>query len=223
MESHASYFESGDGDELQSELSPGVFSADQNDGIGDVADPEVEDLSASTPDWMLWPGKWGSTDASLLGFGASPRSPYHQGKWEAEDITLWIYESDDCTVGTLSFTEGLNVLSPTKLEGTEEAAATGGSGPANPVFTLSKGQNAIFLHYRFGKTPTSVAIRPSVLLTTVDPAGSKYVPMTTRTALANKTGTVRMPLNSRRGPYVIRVSVLSKTGLRSKTVSVSLK
>lgn len=47
---------------------------DVADGRGEQVRPEVEVIGDEAPPWLLWPGRWGSSDSS-------PRGPQEQGKW----------------------------------------------------------------------------------------------------------------------------------------------
>lgn len=86
-DSHASYFGSdrtGHNDEADGEL---------NGGVPD--EPSTDQIAASSPSWVAWPGRWGDT-ANLV--STSPQGPGHGGnggeKWN--DPGAWAQDQPEC-------------------------------------------------------------------------------------------------------------------------------
>jgi hypothetical protein len=72
--SHASYMRKG-----QYDSAPLV--PDHNDGLGPRRRPQVIVISDNAPAWVGWPGRWGSTQASLPVEADSPKGPSQHLRW----------------------------------------------------------------------------------------------------------------------------------------------
>jgi hypothetical protein len=64
---------------------PGSFPApvvpDHNDGLGARLRPRLVAIADDGPDWVLWPGRWGSTRRREYFEADSPRGPREQPQW----------------------------------------------------------------------------------------------------------------------------------------------
>lgn len=64
---------------------PGTYAApavpDHNDGLGPRVRPRLEALYEGGPDWVLWPGRWGSTRRHEYFERDSPRGPREHPCW----------------------------------------------------------------------------------------------------------------------------------------------
>jgi hypothetical protein len=89
--SHASYFVPG----VRDRTWPAPN--DVADGRGLRLRPRVERITARSPDWMTYPGRWGTTRAGRLpGDRDSPRGPAFQGlRWDDPDA--WAAAAHPCT------------------------------------------------------------------------------------------------------------------------------
>jgi len=79
--SHAAYFRAGVRDR------PWPDPNDEADGAGPVLRPGVQPVTATSPRWMAWPGRWGPTRAGWVPAESdSPRGPAHQpDSWESPE------------------------------------------------------------------------------------------------------------------------------------------
>lgn len=74
--SHAALFRPGRSDR------PWPDPTDENDGAGRRVRPALEVISAGTPAWVSWPGRWGGAEAGLVpGEHSSPRGPGFKLPW----------------------------------------------------------------------------------------------------------------------------------------------
>lgn len=114
--SHASYLRAGVRDRLWPDPN------DEANGRGRVVRPRLVRVSADSPPWMRWPGRWGGARASwwVPGEQDSPRGPAFQpnGRWSNPDA--WAAAARDCQAGCNSEDE---CDTPEKLLGAGGAAA----------------------------------------------------------------------------------------------------
>lgn len=54
---------------------------DHNDGLGPRLRPALATIADDGPDWVLWPGRWGSTRRREFFEADSPRGPREQPQW----------------------------------------------------------------------------------------------------------------------------------------------
>jgi hypothetical protein len=63
----------------------GTFAApvlpDHNDGLGPLVRPTLVPIADDGPAWVLWPGRWGSTQRREYFEGTSPRGPREHPQW----------------------------------------------------------------------------------------------------------------------------------------------
>jgi len=79
--SHAGYFRAGVRDRMWPDPN------DEADGRGAVLRPKVQSVTATSPSWMAWPGRWGPTRAGWVPAESdSPRGPAHQPeRWDSPE------------------------------------------------------------------------------------------------------------------------------------------
>jgi LPXTG-motif cell wall-anchored protein len=90
--SHASYLRAGVRDRMWPDPN------DQADGRGRVVLPRVVRVSAKSPAWMRWPGRWGAARARwwVPGEQSSPRGPAFQPEGRWSDPEGWADAARDC-------------------------------------------------------------------------------------------------------------------------------
>jgi hypothetical protein len=198
---------------------------DYANGQGPVITPTVVDVT-SPPAWITWPGTWGAS-------GRSPNSlPDHEA-WS--DPLQWYFDAGPCNEsGALSFHDdsldqqsGTTLASPlltvprVSKDGLRSDAAT--APPPAPAVqaTITTHRRAV-IRYAFRSFPPG-ARRPWTLLTTVVPSGHRYFPYTVRTRITSRSGRVVQSLGRGPGPYKLLVSALTKSGTRSRIVSLPLR
>jgi hypothetical protein len=82
----------------------------------------------------------------------------------------------------------------------------------------------VIIDYRLGPLPRSRARRPYTILTSVDPVGGRYPPLTIRSRVRSIKGRVNHSLGRvNKPPFRVLVSAEAKNGLRSRIVSVPLR
>ncbi len=118
--SHASYLRAGVRDRLWPDPN------DEANGRGRSVRPRLVRVSAGSPRWMRWPGRWGDAKARwwVPGEQDSPRGPAFQpdGRWS--DPEDWAKAARDCQAGCNREDE---CDTPEKLLGATGAAAGAGA------------------------------------------------------------------------------------------------
>lgn len=194
--SHATYFSSGT--HLQ---DAGAFF-DSADGNGERLVPEVVNITQE-PSWIGWGGKWGGT-------GRSPAGPAHgdnAGKYV--DPLAWSDQVSGCTE------------EQTSRSAQVRAAVPPDSAPPLPRIETRRQGKQLIVTYRYSGKISRGAL--PTLLTSIDPKGSRYPPLTKRSELHRRTGQVRQPIGLGPAPYRLRVRVLGSDGRRSKTSLLKLQ
>jgi hypothetical protein len=92
--SHAAYFRPGVRDRTWPDPN------DEADGRGAVVEPPLQRVSARTPAWMRWPGRWGRARAGWVpGEQGSPYGPAFQPQGRWSDPDGWARAARPCTFG----------------------------------------------------------------------------------------------------------------------------
>jgi Tol biopolymer transport system component len=212
QDSHATYFSAGDHD-----LDAGAVF-DNADGLGGAVTPSVTTIDASAG-WAAWPGRWGSSMGGGLN-SASPHGPGHGANTDAyNDPLAWSNGISGCTE------EQSNVIVSAKRgAGLKRQAHTAVRRPPAPRFSAKRRGESVVIRYRFLKWPKGRHRRPIALLTSVDPAGDKYPPLTVRTPLnGRRKGRITRPLGAGKGPFKVLVSAEARSGVVSRTVTKPLR
>jgi hypothetical protein len=109
------------------------------------------------------------------------------------------------------------------VERVTAASANRFPAPPTPRVTAKRMGEQVAFTYQFDRWPQDRRREPWLLLTSVDPAGDRYPPLTYRHAVRGRSGRVVRPLGLGRAPFIARVSVLARTGARSRTVALRLR
>jgi phage-related protein len=201
--SHANFFSPG-----HHEVDGGAFY-DDTDGNATPVTPYVYDVGlVPQPRWLDWPGKWGASMGGDNYQQPSPQGPkFHTQEWYYPDT----WESNyGCTEGqTFPYRAGA-------------AKAAYGRPPLPRVTVVRRGKQVV-VRYAFRSFPSGRTRHPVALMTSVDPAGNRYPPLTYTTKIGSRTGTVTRQLGLGRAPFKLRVAALARDGTRSKVLVLPLR
>ena len=215
--SHASYFRAG---AYPSDVRP-LYEIPKGD-LWPPTLPRLEYIDYADPPWVKWPGGWGGDHAPTwpivggpisgveLAYPTSPQGPAAQKKWEP---AIAFAADRPCSVA-LPRIAGRTRRPPTSLSRLRRLASPG-SRP--PIWAVVRKGNTARIRYRFERLAPRRVGRPYELWITVDPDGPKRLPLTYYRRVAGKSGRTTVPVGSARA--TIRLSVVSKRGERSETVS----
>lgn len=198
--SHANYFSSG------FHFNDGA--ADTASGTGDSAIPQVLNVTSST-DWVDWPGRWGGTPDAFAG-AASPQGPKFHDAWS--DPVGWSASGDACTES--------QTFTTTSLSPRVNAGGAARVRPPAPTVTARRHGSKVLVTYRFRSSTASGVRKPSSMLISVKSAERRYTPLTSLLSVSRSRGRLLQPVGRGHGPFHVLVSVLTRRGLRSRTVSV---
>jgi hypothetical protein len=191
---------------------------DEANGEGEVVTPWVLDVTVVEPRWLEWPGRWGASMGGSGGQQPSPDGPAMKGdKWGQPDV--WEGTTLGCTEGqTFPYRpRGARTDTPPA-----HRPAVGGSPPLPQIEARRVGKQVV-VEYHFDALPTGRSLRPAALVTTVDPAGDRYAPLTYRTRIRGRDGRFTRPLGLGKGPFTLRVAVMAPNGARGRTISMRLR
>lgn len=204
--SHANYFTAGT--HSVEIWDSGIFVGNINDTARGNAPPQpgpYPQIINSAMSWMFWTGRWGQV-------GGGPRTPSQQGeRWGSP--TLWALDDDAYACRAAQPQGRLAEIGTLALEAVP---------PAPRIRAHRSGRNVV-IRYSFATLPVSRSRRPWQLITSVDATGTRYPPLTIRTPVRRRTGTVTQPLGLGRAPYVVRVAALARDGSRSRVVQLRLE
>jgi Vacuolar protein sorting-associated protein 62 len=164
---------------------------DYADGKGPRIRPALDLISDSGPSWALWPGKWGSSDASPR--GPSTKKQWHQPAAFHQDV------SDRVTL--------------------EEVAAPLPPAPPAPKLEVRRLEDQFVVTYSFPRIREGTA-RPERLVLSVDKPDDDLPPSSYGYTVRAPTGVIAHPARVGKGPYVIRGVAYSEDGVQSRVVSV---
>jgi hypothetical protein len=202
--SHANFAKPGT---YESPTPLGPYDTAYGDGE-EVATVTAVDISPNTP-WLLWPGRWGASGKSVEG-------PLRQGGQRWIDPLAWSAQLDSCLApfsGPVAASTATSQKRGRRVPGR----------PPTPRIRASVSGDTVTVNYRFARFPRGRARRPVVLLTSVDPRGDRYPPLTYNHRIRRRAGTVRRPLGLGEPPFVLRVEAISRAGTRSRTVVKRLR
>lgn len=200
--SHASYFSSG------YHFNEGANDTSGGDGV--VAAPTIVDVTVP-PNWISWPGRWGGSDTS-------PRGPERQtDKWYAP--VSWSTSVDGCTEGQ---TQALAARTMARRASPDRSRARR-LRPPPPTVTAARRGKQVVIRYSFARPPAAKPKRPGQIISSIDPRGTRYPPLTVRTAVNGRKGTIVQPLGAGDGPFRILVRAVGRSGVRSSKVSLRLR
>jgi Tol biopolymer transport system component len=209
QDSHASYFSSGD----HNVDAGAVF--DNADGQGGSVAPAVSVLDSSVS-WFGWPGSWGSTTGGFPN-SASPHGPGHGANTDTYNDPLTASNAyGDCT-------EEQTFAAAARSRPVHKRARASLVRPPAPKVRVKRHGDKVAIRYRFTRWPKGRNRRPVHLLTTVDPAGNKYPPLTIRADIKKRKGRVVRPLGAGHAPFTVLVSAEAASGAVSRTVEKPLR
>ncbi|MFN0153111.1 MAG: Vps62-related protein [Gaiella sp.] len=229
-ESHANYFWPG------SHNAP--FAPDETGAFGAAyyESPTVVDVS-TPPGWITWDGHWGASTGSFLGPTPSPESPGAQEEpWD--DPSWWeANKTGPCTQppGSLTATneesQSRDGSSRTRQDGAgnprdalDQSAAS--SAPALPETLSARVEHgtpygkAMEVSYCFPTLRTPPSKRPRRLHLSVENVKDNLPPLSVGWEVAKRCAKVIHPIGPIKPPYLLRYSVESRTGTRSKPAVV---
>ena len=172
---------------------------DHADGRGPEVSPALEPIGREDPEWIAWPGRWGSSKARNLAESNSPRGPAHQDKWShPKTFHLECDEVDP-------FRMAPDPLPP---------------GPREPGITVRREGDRAVIAYRF----PAARGRPvaAQLIVTLDSPEDELPPATEAGQVEQSAGEFEHPLPLEDGPYEVRVSAADEQGNVSDPVVAEL-
>lgn len=184
-------------------LRPGTHPApavpDHNDGLGPCSRPRLVEIGAEAPDWVRWPGRWGSTRRREAFEGDSPRGPAQQAEWQY----------------------------PAEFHATARALAEAPRWreppPATPRFEARREGNHVVLSYRFAEPLGEQAAAARIVAAAVGGEGENEDGSVVHSfGIDGSSGVCALPapVNSPLGG--VRVSVASELGTPGPTVTVPI-
>lgn len=162
---------------------------DHADGRGpEVAQATLDLVDTRLPEWLDWPGRWGSTKARNRLESNSPRGPAHQEKWN--DPQAFQEECDEIR--------------------RDREPPVPPPGPPAPEITVRREGDRALISYRF--TETLPGHPPAQLLVTLDSIGDNLPPATQAFPVESDSGEVEHPLPLEEGRYRVLVSAADAEG-----------
>jgi hypothetical protein len=177
---------------------------DGSSNAGEHVTPVAEDIT-NVPPWLAWSGRWGGSDTS-------PTGPGHGGntqKWH--DPVGWT-ASQAVVPCQAPLGASAARISAYRQRRTRNRVPT-------PVVHAHRVRDRLVVRYRFARR----AARPRLILTTVDPSGRRYPPLTLAAKVRARRGVVRRPVGLGRPPFRVYVSTVAKGGARSRLIRVRLR
>jgi Putative Ig domain len=202
-ESHANYLWAGD-----HEVDIGFTDFTSDSGIHRV--PAVVNVT-NAPAWLLWDGFWGAS----FGAGKSPGTPGVQRPWD--DPWGWEDDTHACTR-----TYGRKGAAETPTTARDERPPLPSRVTARRV-TSSKYGRALRVSYCFSSLSRNAYRRPWRLHLTLDNTRDKRPPLSVPWTVSRRCASVIHPAAGIRRPYVLRYSVESRRGTRSKHAQISIR
>jgi hypothetical protein len=171
---------------------------DYADGKGPSIRPALEVISDDGPGWALWPGKWGSSEAS-------PTGPAQKGQWHKP--TAFHLECGGVTRGRVRKRPRPAPVVPV---------------PPDPKLTFSRVEDQLVVRYEFPQKLSPGAARPERLVVSVDTPDDDLPPASHSFTVRTRTGVFAHPLRLEDKRYVVRAVAYSEDGVASNVVSAEL-
>jgi hypothetical protein len=172
---------------------------DYSDGKGPIVRPTLDVLADDEPGWVLWPGKWGSSDSS-------PTGPAQKGQWRKP--TAFHVECGGATRGRVRKRARPAPVLPV---------------PPEPKVTVERVEDQAVIRYEFPKPLPAGAARPERLVVSIDTSDDELPPsshaFTVRTTGA---GVVAHPMRLEDKSYVVRTVAYSEDGVQGDVVETPL-
>ncbi|MDQ3381503.1 MAG: hypothetical protein M3546_14505 [Actinomycetota bacterium] len=190
--SHANFF------------SPGFHAAtaDYTSDNGEHVVPKVVDVT-SPPIWLdRWPGKWGESDTS-------PRSPNWQG-----DNSWWARPDGWSAPSPCSEGQIFPLHRPGASTSPTESLSAALEQPASPKIRVSRVDRKLTIRYVLPE-PKTPSLRVWQMISVVQSSDRRYTPLTLRTRVSSRMGTIRRPIGLGPGPWTLRLIAVAQNGVRS--------
>jgi hypothetical protein len=194
--SHASF--AGPGEHWP--MLPLPLPPDYSDGKGPLVRPALEVISDDSPKWVLWPGKWGSSDSS-------PTGPSQKGQWS--NPTAFHVELGGVTRGRVRKRPRAAPRTPVPV-------------PPAPKLTFERVEDQLVVRYEFPQRLRSGAARPERIVVSVDTPDDDLPPASHAFTVRTPSGVFAHPLRLEDRRYVVRTVAYSEDGVQSKLVETEL-
>ncbi len=172
---------------------PAPVVPDHNDGLGPRPRPRLRPISDDGPDWVLWPGRWGSTRRREHFEADSPRGPREHPQW-------W-----DPAVLHAEAAPGPDLI---------EAA-----GPEPPLLRARRDGNLAVISYRFADRREQAADPARIVAA---PIGADGEPRQGHSiAVEGRHGEFALPLSGDREWSGVRAAATSEQGVSGETVAAA--
>jgi hypothetical protein len=169
---------------------------DYSDGKGPRVRPALEVISDDGPGWVVWPGKWGSSDAS-------PTGPAQKRQWR--DPTAYHIElGGGVTRGRVKKPPRPSPELPT---------------PPAPKLTFTRVDDHVVGTYEFPRRLPAGTARPERIVVSLDAPDDDLPPASHAFTVRASSGVFAHPLRLEDKPYVARTVAYSEDGVQSKLVS----
>jgi hypothetical protein len=210
---HASYF-------TPSRMPSGFSSADGwLDATPDSTDadastpsiiPHVEPISAYTPGWIRWPGRWGDSTGDLVGGGNSPTGPATFAMWS--DPAGWDafgVRGDHNSDVACPLPMGSSAKSGAQQQLRSTTPAAAGDGPVLKVRRVGNGRVRVTWSLSDSAPAEPARITLAVNSTSVVyPANMKQIDL----RAGKRHGVVELQIPKVRGPYAVFGRILDRSG-----------
>ena len=170
---------------------------DHNDGLGPRLRPRLVTIADDGPDWVLWPGRWGSTRRREYFEADSPRGPRdHPQWWDPAEL----------------HTEARPWRGPAEMAGEGSFAA-----PPSPRIEARREGNLAIVAYRFARHDRALGEPARLVAAPFDAAGeaSSSHPFT----VEGSEGEFAVQLPADREWSGVRAAVTSNLGFAGETVA----
>jgi Vacuolar protein sorting-associated protein 62 len=192
--SHASYFRRGTYPEAP-------IVPDHNDAGGPRVRPELTVIGDDGPAWVAWPGRWGSTRATVGPIGSnSPPGPREHGAWR--DPLAFHNKAEE--VRELGPVAGVELQLP----------------PVPEIAVRRSGDRA-YVSYRFPAVPAG-APGPAKLVLSLDGHKDGRPPATKSWPVSAEPGEIEFPLDLEDRDYTVRASAADEDGLTGPATTAPL-
>ena len=171
---------------------------DYSDGKGQLVRPALEVLTADSPGWAHWPGRWGSSESS-------PTGPSQKGQWL--DPTAFHKELGGVTRGRIRKIEP----PPPELPA-----------PPAPKLTFERVDDQVIVRYEFPRRLPPGAARPERIVVSIDAPEDDLPPASHAFTVRTRTGVFAHPQRLDEGGYIVRTVAYSEDGVQSELVETGL-
>src|SRR4051812_46312763 len=140
--------------------------------------------------------------ATRLGRPANSHHSEHTSRFEPSDRAAWGDDANGCTEEQ---TQPARKMRARSLQ----------LAPTAPRVVAHRKRNHVIVRYRLAADS-----RAYELLTSVDPAGRRYSPLTRQTRVRHRNGTIVQRVGAGHGPFRVLASAVARDGGRSRVVAV---